>query len=230
MNFIYILEIILSILAVFIAIVFHEVAHGYTALRLGDPTARDLGRLTLNPLAHIDPIGTILVPLLLVLLRSPLLYGWAKPVPINPRNFRNPFRGMLFVAIAGPGTNIGMALVAALLGRILASAIPASALGTNSFFGNLGYAVFFFLGVFVLYNLFFATLNMIPIPPLDGSRVLTYFLPPAGKRFMLSMERYGFIVVLALFYLRAFNFLFRGLSVVWGQLLGNTWLSVLGSG
>lgn len=230
MSYVYVLEIVLSVLAIFIAIVFHEVAHGYVAFRLGDPTAKHLGRLTLNPLAHIDPIGTILVPLALVLLGSRFLYGWAKPVPINPRNFRNPFRGLLYVAIAGPGTNLGMALVAALLGRILALAVPASVIAANSFLANLSYALFFFLAVFVRYNLLLMILNMIPIPPLDGSRVLTYFLPPAGKRMMISMERYGFIIVVGLLYFGALDFLFQGLNVLWSQLLGSNWIVALLSG
>lgn len=224
MNVDSILNIALQLIAVFMAIVLHEVAHGYMALRLGDPTARTLGRLTLNPLAHIDPIGTILVPLVSVLL-SGMAFGWAKPVPINPRYFRNPFRGMLFVALAGPGTNIALALGTTLIGRLLLTMVPRTLnLMSPSFGENLLIAFFTLLAYLVIFNLFFAVLNMIPIPPLDGSRVLTYFLPTEGRRIMLSLERYGFIIVVALLYLGALSGLFRAAQTVAQELLGYTWL------
>jgi len=224
MNFDFILNIALQLIAVFMAIVLHEVAHGYMALRLGDPTARTLGRLTLNPLAHIDPIGTILVPLVSVLL-SGMAFGWAKPVPINPRYFKNPFRGMLFVALAGPGTNIVLALGTTLIGRLLLTMVPRTLDIVNPSLGtNLVIALFSLLAYLVIFNLFFAVLNMIPIPPLDGSRVLTYFLPTEGRRIMLSLERYGFIIVVALLYMGALNGLFHVAQTVAQELLGYTWL------
>lgn len=227
-----ILSIALSLIAIFIAIVLHEVAHGYMALRLGDPTARNLGRLTFNPLAHIDPIGTILVPVLLAVIGAPL-FGWAKPVPINPRNFRNPFRGMLFVALAGPGTNIALALAAAIVGRLLLLMVPSSFYEaliyaeTLSFGTNLLTSLFTLLGYFVIFNLFLAGLNLIPIPPLDGSRVLTYFLPTEGRRIMLSLERYGFFIFAALLYLGVFNGVFRAVQGLGQELLGNHWLFLM---
>lgn len=227
MNIDFILDTVLRLLAVFTAIVFHEVAHGYMALRLGDPTARDLGRLSLNPIVHIDPIGTILIPLILTVMRAPL-FGWAKPVPINPHNFRNPFRGMMMVALAGPGTNIALAIGATIIGRILLLMVPQSLnMASRSFGTNIIVALFSLLGYFVLYNLFFAALNMIPIPPLDGSRVLTYFLPTEGRRIMLSMERYGFFILVALLYLGIFNGAFRALQGLWIELLGNHWLFLM---
>ena len=224
MNVDFILRIALQLIAVFMAIVLHEVAHGYMALRLGDPTARTLGRLTLNPLAHIDPIGTILVPLVSVLL-SGMAFGWAKPVPINPRYFSNPFRGMLFVALAGPGTNIALALGTTLVGRLLLMMVPRTLNIVNPSFGtNLLIALFMLLAYLVIFNLFFAVLNLIPIPPLDGSRVLTYFLPTEGRRIMLRLERYGFIIVVALLYLGVLNGLFQAAQTVAQELLGYTWL------
>jgi len=232
MNIKFILDIALSLIAIFIAIVLHEVAHGYMALRLGDPTARNLGRLTLNPLAHIDPIGTILVPVILAVMGAPL-FGWAKPVPINPRNFRNPFRGMLFVALAGPGTNIALALAAAIVGRLLLLMVPPSLYetlmyaGTLSFGTNLLTSLFTLLGYFVIFNLFLAGLNLIPIPPLDGSRVLTYFLPTEGRRIMLSLERYGFFIFAGLLYLGVFNGVFRAVQGLGQELLGNYWLFLM---
>ena len=227
MNIDLILDIALSLIAIFTAIVLHEVAHGYMALRLGDPTARDLGRLTLNPLAHIDPIGTILVPIVLAILNAPL-FGWAKPVPINPRNFRNPFRGMLFVALAGPGTNIALALGASIIGRLLLLMVPQSLSTASASFGmNLVISLFTLLGYFVIYNLFLAGLNLIPIPPLDGSRVLTYFLPTEGRRIMLSLERYGFFIFAALLYLGVFNGVFRAVQGLGQQMLGYRWLVLI---
>ncbi len=227
MNIDSILHIVLSLIAIFTAIVLHEVAHGYMALRLGDPTARDLGRLTLNPLAHIDPIGTILVPIVLAVLNAPL-FGWAKPVPINPRNFRNPFRGMLFVALAGPGTNIALALGASIIGRLLLLMVPQSLSTASASFGmNLLISLFTLLGYFVIYNLFLAGLNLIPIPPLDGSRVLTYFLPTEGRRIMFSLERYGFFIFAALLYLGVFNGVFRAVQGLGQQLLGYRWLVLI---
>ena len=223
-----ILEIVLSLIAVFTAIILHEVAHGYVAFRLGDPTAKARGRLTLNPLAHIDPIGTILVPIFLLIMRSPFLFGWAKPVPINPTYFRNPFKGMLYVAVAGPATNLALALATTVIGRVLILAIPDSLLFFNhTFAGNLIHALVYLLGIFVIYNVILAAFNMIPIPPLDGSRVLTYFLPPEGRRVMMMLERYGFIILIALIYLGGLRALFDLMGGLWQGLLGSRWLIAL---
>jgi Zn-dependent protease len=221
------LNIILSLVAVFTAIVLHEVSHGYVAFRLGDPTPRQRGRLTLNPLAHIDPIGTILVPLVLVLFNSPILFGWAKPVPINPNYFRNPFKGMLYVAIAGPLTNIALAVVSAGIGRLILSALSVSLPIGNTFGANLMSAGFYLLGVFVIMNVILAVFNMIPIPPLDGSRVLTYFLPPGGRRIMIILERYGFLIIVGLLMLGAIQGLFSLVSGLWQGLLGEEWLYLI---
>ncbi len=236
-----ILEIALSLIAVFTAIILHEVAHGYVAFRLGDPTAKARGRLTLNPLAHIDPIGTILVPIFLLIINSPFLFGWAKPVPINPSYFRNPFKGMLYVAVAGPATNVALALAATVIGRVVLLAVPNSLLGlverngvfyrnsiiNQSFAGNLVHALVYLLGIFVVYNVILAAFNMIPIPPLDGSRVLTYFLPPEGRRVMIMLERYGFIILIALIYLGGLQVLFNLMGGLWQGLLGSRWLIAL---
>ena len=228
MNVTQIIEIILSLIAVFTAIVLHEVAHGYVAYRLGDPTAKAHGRLTLNPLAHVDLIGTILVPVFLVIVNSPFLIGWAKPVPINPGYFRNPFKGMLYVALAGPGTNVILALATVIIGRVALLAFsPTYFLYATGFGANLARAIFFLLGMFVVYNVILAVFNMIPIPPLDGSRILTYFLPPEGRRVMLVMERYGFIILIAIIYLGGLRGLFGLMNGIWSSLLGSRWLLAL---
>ena len=228
MNIGNILNIALSLVAVFAAIVFHEVSHGYVAYRLGDPAPKIRGRLTLNPLAHVDLIGTILVPLALVVMGSRFLFGWAKPVPINPNYFRKPFKGMLYVAIAGPVTNLALALVTAGIGRLALGAVPNSLLFYGQTFGvYLIRAIFYLLGFFVVINVILAVFNMIPIPPLDGSRVLTYFLPPGGKRIMLTLERYGFLILLALILLGGVSGLLNLTSGLWRGLLGIRWLVVL---
>lgn len=223
MTFAGVLEIVLSLIAVFTAIVLHEFSHGYIAFRLGDPTAKMQGRLTLNPLAHIDPIGTILVPIVLVILRSPFLFGWAKPVPINPNYFRNPYKGMFYVAIAGPLMNIALALGASAIGRLAILITPLSLLYGRGFSAYVVQTIFYLLGFFVIINIILAVFNMLPVPPLDGSRVLTYFLPPEGKRVMMQLERYGFLIVLALLYLGALRGLIGLISGIWEALLGSYW-------
>ncbi|MEN6368830.1 MAG: site-2 protease family protein [Thermotogota bacterium] len=229
-----VLRVVLSLIALFMAIVLHEVAHGYVAARLGDPTARAKGRLSINPLAHIDPIGTLLVPIALAIFNwltpgamLPLI-GWAKPVPINPNYFRNPFRGMLFVAVAGPGTNLALAVCATAVGRLLLPAVPNEVLFSSvGFAGYAARALFFLLGVFVVYNIILAAFNLIPIPPLDGSRVVTYFLPPAGRRFMVAAERYGFFVLLAVVFLGGIDLVFQWVLPAAGWLLGPRWVTVV---
>ncbi len=171
-------------LVLFFSIILHEIAHGYTALKLGDPTAYQQGRLTMNPLPHIDPIGTIFLPLFLWISNSPFLFGWAKPVPVNPLFFRKPTRDMAIVASAGPLTNLIIASGFALVLRI-------------KLFHNLpmSYEVIRF-GVVI--NTILAVFNLIPIPPLDGSRILAFFLPRHMARTYARIEPFGFIIILLL--------------------------------
>ncbi|OGW49394.1 MAG: hypothetical protein A2078_06785 [Nitrospirae bacterium GWC2_57_9] len=178
------------------AIVLHEVAHGWVADKLGDRTARDMGRLTLNPISHIDLFGTVIMPIMLMVMNAPV-FGYAKPVPINPYNFKDPKRGMALSSLAGPATNVLMALVFAFVLRILLPALqgilPAS---LWSWFGS-PVALMCFYGVII--NVFLAVLNLIPIPPLDGSRIVHWVLPDKQAAAYYRLEPYGFIIILALF-------------------------------
>lgn len=171
-----------------LALTLHEYAHGYVAYRLGDPTARDAGRLTLNPLSHLDPIGTIAFFF--------IKFGWAKPVPVNPYYFKNPRKDMLWVALAGPITNLLLAVASALLLRAMigtATLIPESAM-----LAAILVPLFNMLVASVWINLVLCIFNFLPIPPLDGSRILTGLLPENLARTYASFERYGFIVILIL--------------------------------
>lgn len=183
----------LTFLLILPAIILHEVAHGYVAYLLGDPTAKMRGRLTLNPISHIDPFGTLLLPvLLLIVSNGTAAFGYAKPVPINPYNFRGNRRGgMLLTGAAGPAMNLALAVVFGLLTRIALPLLP------NTTAGNIVGEV---LWTFTLLNLVLMFFNLIPVPPLDGSRVVQYFLPQSALRVYEQIERYGFIVIFGVLY------------------------------
>lgn len=188
---------IASLAALVMSIVLHEVAHGYMANWLGDPTARLAGRLTVNPISHIDPIGSVLVPLFLYFTHAGVLFGWAKPVPYNPYNIRNQRWGEALVAIAGPGTNILLALIFALIIRA-------------GFMLGLSQAFYDIAGYIVYINILLACFNMIPLPPLDGSKVLLALLPyqleMKYRDLIALVERYGFFATLAFIF--AFMYFF----------------------
>ncbi len=169
----------------FIALTVHEFAHGFVAYKKGDPTAKFSGRLTLNPLAHIDPIGTFLLPLFLIISGSPVVFGWAKPVPINTWLLRNPKKDIVQIALAGPLANFLFAVLLGILYRIL-SFIP--------FFKII-------LPELIFLNLLLCVFNLIPIPPLDGSRILSGLLPYPWSLKYSMIEPYGFIIIIILLFL-----------------------------
>ncbi len=175
------------------AITVHEVAHGWVALRLGDPTAKMMGRLTLNPVRHIDPVGTVLLPLSLILLSKlagtpPFVFGWAKPVPVTWENLRSPKRDMALVALAGPLSNLLMAILWALVvktGYLLGA-------------GPVGIPLILMGSFGILFNLVLMVLNLVPVPPLDGGRILTSLLPGPLAWQVGRLEPYGLIIILVL--------------------------------
>lgn len=207
--------IVIWALPVLFAITLHEVAHGWVARRFGDPTAMMLGRLTVNPLKHIDIVGTIIVPVVLLVLHTGFIFGWAKPVPISPRNFKNPRRDMAVVAAAGPVCNLLMAVFWALLARLAMALLP-------EFHWILPLAYMGLAGVLI--NVALCIFNLIPIPPLDGGRVLVGILPRNLANKVDGIERYGsFIPLVALMLI---FFIFPGvLSAILGPPMN--WLSGL---
>src|SRR5438034_4853583 len=187
-NMIYLASI--WVIPVIIAITFHEAAHGYVARLLGDETAWRLGRVTVNPLKHIDPVGTILLPGLLLLLGSPFLFGYAKPVPVNFRALRNPRSGMVWVAAAGPAINIALAMLAALAFHLVGYLpIPAAQWVAE----NLKNAL--------IINAVLAVFNMFPLPPLDGGRIAVGMLPGALASPLARLEPYGMIILIGLLFI-----------------------------
>ena len=178
--------IIFQIIILLFSVVIHEVSHGFIAEKLGDPTARQLGRLTLNPLKHLDPFGSVILPLLLALLPTGIVFGWAKPVPYNPLNLKNPDRDGAIIAAAGPTSNIGIAVVFAIIFRIV-----------HAFGGQGTELLLALLSYVILINILLAIFNLVPIPPLDGSKVLFAFLPVRAARIRAFLEQYGFLVLVA---------------------------------
>lgn len=185
-------------LPVLAAIVFHEVAHGWVAFRLGDPTAARMGRLTLNPISHIDLFGTVLLPLLLIVAQAPFLFGYAKPVPVNFYNLNHPKRDMVWVALAGPLTNILLALGSVLGLKLLLSFDFSPHDPFSSFFIALLTPLALMAKNSVVINVVLAVFNAFPIPPLDGGRVLVGLLPEPYSTTVARLEPFGFLIILLL--------------------------------
>lgn len=190
-------RIVVWILPVVFAITVHEVAHGWVAKKLGDDTASILGRLTLNPIKHVDKLGTIIIPGLLLLSGTGFIFGWAKPVPVDPRKFVNPKRDMAFVALAGPVSNFLMAICWALFAR-LGVMIEVEAFSLPLIYTGIA-------GISI--NLVLALINLIPIPPLDGSRIVTGILPNKLAYQYNRLERFGFVFLLALLWSGGLSYL-----------------------
>lgn len=183
-----ILFLIIGIIGFAMAIIIHEVAHGWMADRLGDPTARLMGRLTLNPIPHIDIWGTVIVPLLLFLFHSPFIFGWAKPVPIDPYNLKNPKKDSALISLAGPAANIVFAIILSVFLRALIAISP-----TEAFF-----SLFFYL---IEFNVILAVFNLIPIHPLDGGKILVGILPNKEARELDAfLNRFGMILLFLLIF------------------------------
>lgn len=182
---------LIYIIPLLFAITLHEAAHGWAASKLGDHTARMMGRVTLNPVKHIDPVGTILVPLLLVIMSVGFIFGWAKPVPINFRALKSQKSGMILVALAGPGANFLMAI-----GWVIVAIISI----------NLNQPIFLKMaGIGIFFNILLAVFNLLPIPPLDGSRVISALLPgPLAYKYG-QFEQYGFLILLGVMYIGGFQ-------------------------
>lgn len=174
------------------ALVLHEMAHGFAAYKLGDPTAKRQGRLSLNPARHIDPFGTVILPLCLFAMNMPV-FGYAKPVSYNPAYFENPRKGEMVVGLAGPAANLLQAVAGAAVAAALWFALPMAQLAANDF---VYYAYFVFLPTYVVTNLYLLFFNILPIPPLDGSSVLAYFLPKKYLPAYYKVQRYALPILL----------------------------------
>lgn len=195
-------EAVLRLMALAVAVVFHEVAHGFIAWRLGDPTAREAERLTLNPFAHVDILGSIVLPMVLIFSGSPVLLGWAKPVPFNPNYFRNPRKGIMLVALAGPAVNLLLALAGGLLVRLVFG------IGLTPELLVIG------LAYFCITNVILGVFNLIPIPPLDGSKIVMGLLPESWAMQYARLDRFGFIIIFGLLYLGALDGIIRPAATV----------------
>ncbi|MBI5573304.1 MAG: site-2 protease family protein [Elusimicrobia bacterium] len=190
-------DLILAIPLLFFAVVVHECAHGWVAYLNGDDTAKMSGRLTLNPIPHIDMMGTIILPLILIFTHSPVLIGWAKPVPINPYRLNNPVKDMAKIGLAGPGSNFALAVLSALIIWLFKITGLDPYTEINSLIIKLLY-------INVQLNLVLGVFNLIPIPPLDGSRIVSAFLPTEIAFKYNQLERYGIFII---FFLLSFGFL-----------------------
>lgn len=212
---------IVQIVALLVAITFHELAHGWVAYRLGDNTAQDRGRLTLNPIAHIDLFGTIIFPLLLVVIRSPILFGWAKPVPVNPLNLKNPRKDMLWVALGGPGINLIIAVIGAVILRLWEFLNPhllQHMLSATSITQNTGMQfsfavpILWFLISLIQINVILAIFNLIPVPPLDGGRIINGLLPPKQAESYSKIEPFGIMILFLLLYVGIIDYIIMPVS------------------
>lgn len=207
-------KLVIQICTLLFAVTIHEVAHGWVAWRCGDPTARFAGRLTLNPIKHLDPMGSLVLPLMLVLLRSPVVFGYAKPVPVNFRNLRNPPRDTILVSLAGVSANLLCASICGVGAQIL---LGIDFLWVSPFWSGFTVDLFLILAYFVIISTVLAVFNLIPIPPLDGSKVVSVLIPRRYVAAYGKIERYGMLLLFFLLFTGALNGI---LSFFLGPFLG----------
>jgi Zn-dependent protease len=214
---------------VILAITFHEAAHGWVAYKKGDSTAKMLGRVTLNPFAHIDPFGTILLPAIMIWMKTGMVFGWAKPVPVNFRLLRDQKRDPIYVAAAGVVTNLGLAAASGLLFRLLTAIDPAllveamshgAAPLTDTPVRAVLVPLTLMCVVSVQFNVLLAVFNMIPVPPLDGGRIAVGLLPPRASMALASVERYGMLIVLLLLMVGPLGIIWRFVDMISTFILG----------
>lgn len=198
------LNTLFSLIVLLFSVILHEVAHGSMALKLGDSTAKSAGRLTLNPLKHIDLFGTIILPALLVLTRSPFILGWAKPVPVNPYNLQDQKWGMLKVSLAGPLANFSLAVIFGLFIRFI----------------NLPETMSILFSLIVIYNFAWALFNLLPVPPFDGSHILFTFLPPQSEKLKIFLHQYGLFILLALLFSGVIDYIFLAAAFLYQLIAG----------
>lgn len=193
------------LLILLMSVVIHEIAHGLVAFWCGDSTAKLQGRLTLNPIRHIDPLGSVFLPLMLVVSGSPFLFGWAKPVPVNTQQLYQPINDMLKVAIAGPLSNISLAIICSVFLKVLIQISPTTLQQFPWLIELFGYGISI--------NIVLAVFNMIPIPPMDGSRVIYRFLPYGGRSFLDKIEPYGLLIIILLSFFGFFSVILQLVSI-----------------
>jgi Zn-dependent protease len=216
-----VLTTIISLFVLLFAITIHEASHGWAAHRLGDPTAYGMGRVSLNPLAHIDPVGTVILPLLLILAKAPV-FGWAKPVIVNPYNLKNPRRDNMWISLAGPAANM-IAAAASLTGILILKFLKPGLKGSllallygeqglrPGFYPLEGLMLILYFGVLI--NMYLAVFNLIPIPPLDGSGILSGILPDEWLHRYERIRPFGFIIIIALILLGRLYLIVRPLEM-----------------
>jgi Zn-dependent protease len=208
---------IFFLIVLLFSVIIHELSHGYVAYSLGDPTAKYAGRLTLNPIKHLDPIGSVVLPLLFIFISllpggQPIIFGWAKPVPINPHNFKDQKWGTLKVSIAGPMSNFAVAIVFGLFIRFFS-------------YPQLAPLIQLF-SIIVFLNILLGLFNLIPIPPLDGSWILFRFLPAAAERGRIFLQQYGLFIIIILLFSGVLNFLFYLINLIFFVITGTFFGSI----
>ncbi|MEK7463199.1 MAG: site-2 protease family protein [Patescibacteria group bacterium] len=202
-----------QIIVLIFLVIIHEVAHGLMAYRLGDNTAKELGRLTLNPIKHLELFGSFLVPLLFIITNSPFILGWAKPVPFNPYNLKNPKRDGALIALAGPLSNFLIAIIFGLIVRLMVVFTPIAS-------SPVLYNIYNLLNVVIFVSVLLAFFNLIPIPPFDGSRIVFAFLSGKAERFWLQMEQYGMLLIVLLLFGGVLSFLYPLVIFVFRLIVG----------